>query len=222
LEAKKDVSGSKDAGAYIKAGCETESKEALHELANHPSAAVRRRLAENPRVSRDIMALLAKDNDAEVRSALAWNSSAPLEILEKLCEDPDVNVRLSLTENHCIHKAVLQRLTGDENPYVQYHAQRALEVVEMEEQLEQRQFSFREGSDAKLGELVVQAGLTSEEAMKIFLETAQNTGQSLGHVLIMDGGLSRVVVAEALMIQCAIRDGNTSQDEGVARLKSLL
>ena len=51
-----------------------------------------------------------------------------MEILARLCRDEDVNVRLALTDNVDLPPELLEILAADENPYVQYHARRTLEL----------------------------------------------------------------------------------------------
>ena len=208
--------------AYIKAGNADEAPRALSSLARHKNPAIRRRLAENPNTAQEVLQLLSVDESAEVRGALAWNASVSEEVLERLCLDPDVNVRLALTDNHCLPRAILMRLSADENPYVQHHAWRALEVAELETLLRIESFTVQHGLNAKLGDLIVAASLASDSAMRGYLETARARRLPLGHVLIRDGNMSKAVVARALKLQSAVRHSQISLDEAVAQLKSLL
>ncbi|MDX1987964.1 MAG: hypothetical protein SFV17_14850, partial [Candidatus Obscuribacter sp.] len=56
------------------------------------------------------------------------NAAVQMELLARLCKDEDVNVRLALTDNTSLPSELLELLAADENPYVQYHARRALEL----------------------------------------------------------------------------------------------
>ena len=206
-------------GSYIVAGGANESKEALCSLSKHVNPAVRRRLAENPCTPQEILMLLATDESTEVRAALAWNVAAQVDVLERLCLDEDVNVRLALTENHKLQKELLELLANDDNPYVQHHAKRSLDVLALEEQLVSESFCAQHGEEARLGELIVAVGLLNEKSMCLFVETAKERNLPLGHVLIRDGDLSRAIVAKALRMQCLVRENRISFDQAVAELR---
>jgi hypothetical protein len=207
-------------GSYILAGSENVSRESLHSLSTHGNPAVRRRLAENPCTPHEILMMLALDENTEVRAALAWNATAHADVLERLCLDEDVNVRLALTENHRLQKELLELLAKDDNPYVQHHARRSLEVVALEAQLKSESFCALEGDEAKLGELIVALGLLNEKSMRLFVETAKEKNLPLGHVLIRDGGLSKSIVGKALRMQCRVRENRITFDQAVAELRS--
>jgi len=213
------ASSSKSILAYIRAGSADEAPRALSSLARHANPAIRRRLAENPNTAQEILQLLAGDESAEVRAGLAWNPSVSEAVLERLCADEDVNVRLALTDNHCLPRAILMRLSADENPYVQHHAWRALEVAELESLLRVESFTVQHGLNAKLGDLMVAAGLVSAVAMRDYLDTARVRRLPLGHVLIRDGNMSKVGVAKALKLQSAVRHSQLTVDAAVAQLK---
>lgn len=207
-------------GSYIIAGDDNVPQESLSSLSTHGNPAVRRRLAENPSTPHEILMLLALDENSEVRAGLAWNTNAHSDVLKRLCLDPDVNVRLALTENHRLQKELLELLANDENPYVQHHARRSLEVVAMEAQLRSESFCSLEGDEAKLGELIVTVGLLDEESMRLFIERARHKCLPLGHVLIRDGGLPKSIVAKALRLQCRVRESRISFEQAVAELRS--
>jgi hypothetical protein len=207
-------------GSYIIAGSENESQESLNSLSKHGNPAVRRRLAENPSTSHEILMMLSTDENSEVRAALAWNVAASVDVLERLCRDEDVNVRLALTENHNLQEELLVLLANDDNPYVQHHAKRALEVVALEAQLRSEFFCTQDGEEARLGELIVASGMLNELLMHAFIEVAREKKLPLGHVLIHKGGLSKSIVAQALRLQCYVRERSMSVDEAVAELRS--
>jgi len=56
--------------------------------------------------------------------------------------------------------------------------------------------------------------------MHAFIEVAREKMLPLGHVLIHQGGLSKSIVAQALRLQCCVRESNMSVDEAVAELRS--
>ncbi len=206
-------------GSYIRAGDESESHQLLNDMAKHRNPAVRCRIAENPRTSPEVLAILATDAVTEVRAALAWNAAVHVDVLERLCHDEDVNVRLALTENQHLPEFLLELLAKDENPYVQHHAKRALEVVALEAQLESECFCSQDGSEARLGELMVAAAILDANSMNVLVETAKAKKLPLGHVLVLDGGLSKSVVAKALQLQCRVRASAMSFDQAVAELR---
>ncbi|MFA7337700.1 MAG: hypothetical protein WC028_13010 [Candidatus Obscuribacterales bacterium] len=206
-------------GSYIVAGSENESQESLSLLSKHGNPAVRRRLAENPCTPPEILEMLGTDEATEVRAALAWNIAVHFNVLERLCRDEDVNVRLALTENHNLPEELLVLLANDENPYVQHHAKRSLEVVAFEAQLTSESFCAQVGTEARLGELMVAAGMLNEQSMHAFVELAKEKKLPLGHVLILAGGLPRSIVARALGVQCRVREGSMSFDQAVAELR---
>ena len=53
----------------------------------------------------------------------------------------------------------------------------------------------------KLGEIIVEQGLTTEEVVAAASSTAQETGKKLGEVLVEEGHATEVAVAQALAAQ---------------------
>ncbi len=82
-------------------------------------------------------------------------------------------MRLAMTENHKLQKELLELLTNDDNPYVQQHAKRALEVVRLEAELQNSSFYHRDGTEARLGELIIAAGILNEKLMHAFVDMAK-------------------------------------------------
>lgn len=206
-------------GSYIVAGRENESQESQISLSKHRNPAVRRRLAENPCTSPEVLTVLATDENSEVRAALVWNSAVHVDVLERLCRDEDVNVRLSLTENHRLQEKLLVLLAEDDNPYVQHHAKRALELVALEAPSTDEFFCAQNGEESLLGELIVASGILNELLMHAFIEVAKEKKLPLGHVLIHNGGLSKSIVTQALRLQCSVCEGDKLFDDAVAELR---
>jgi hypothetical protein len=107
---------------YLTAGQAAAKPAQLRALSAHESAAVRRRVAENPNTPRDILAFLAFDCNAEVRTEVAFNKNTPAKILRMLAQDPNPDVRYAIAEVITVPKRVLGILAHDENPYVAYRA----------------------------------------------------------------------------------------------------
>src|SRR4051794_14652868 len=62
-------------------------------LAFHPSAEVRRRVAENPQTPFDVLDWLCEDEHAGVRAAVASHPKAPQRAMALLVQDSDERVR---------------------------------------------------------------------------------------------------------------------------------
>jgi hypothetical protein len=122
----------RDSGAfnrYIAAGSVYTTPIVLRHLAQDPDKSIRRRVAENPNISRDIVDMLMHDQDVDVRIGLAENPSVGLEYVEVFMQDESADVRFSIAENPLMRGDVLLRLATDENPYVATRARKTYAQV---------------------------------------------------------------------------------------------
>lgn len=73
---------------------------------------------------------------------------------------------------------------------------------------------------SKLGELLVGAGLTTEEQMEGALRQSITTGLPMGRLLVLSGVLSDSLLAAALTAQVLVRDGKLSKEDAISSLKA--
>src|SRR5262249_19118412 len=118
--------------SYLKASDpELESKE-LEALALSPDHKVRRRVAEHPKATPDLLHKLAKDGKSSVKLEAVRNKKAPLPALDKVAHDENPSVRYGVADDPTMPEEVLVDLTEDENPYVSVRAQKTLRDVRSE------------------------------------------------------------------------------------------
>jgi hypothetical protein len=84
----------------------------LAELARHPDAAVRSKVARNPRAPLPTLEELY-EGDPRTRLALAVNPATPPSMLERLAADPDRMVRHNLTYNPNVPIDMLRKIADD-------------------------------------------------------------------------------------------------------------
>lgn len=133
-----------DFNLYILAGNPNASADLLAELAAHPNARIRRRVAENPNTPPQVLRLLSKDVDSDVLIAVAGNSASPFSVAEELAVDPEAKVRLGIAQELNTPVRILQMLQNDEDPYVRHEAGRTLEILESRQNLRHMdKFSMR-------------------------------------------------------------------------------
>lgn len=129
----KDIRISKD---YIAAGCPDSSEEDLRQLSKSEVAAIRRRVAENPRVPSEVLKKLAADNDYHVRIAVGLNRSCELSIITDLIYDENPDVRFWLASTSYLPERLIFELTEDPNPFVADRARRTLLRKQTDSQLQ--------------------------------------------------------------------------------------
>ncbi|MBK9142676.1 MAG: hypothetical protein IPM23_09290 [Candidatus Melainabacteria bacterium] len=103
---------------YILAGAADTALRELRKLARHDDPAIRRRVAEHPRVPLRLLVELSADGDADVRIAVSESPRLPESVLERLAEDCCDDVRYALAENLNLPMSILSRLADDDNPFV--------------------------------------------------------------------------------------------------------
>jgi hypothetical protein len=114
---------------YLSAGNPGTSPTGLMTLAQHESAKVRARVAENISASSDVLDLLSRDRDCDVRLAVASNRRIPPVVLWRLATDECADVRFFLAENPRNELELLIYLISDENPYVVSRAEQTIESI---------------------------------------------------------------------------------------------
>ncbi len=72
----------------------------------------------------------------------------------------------------------------------------------------------------KLGELIIEAGILTEDSLKEGLVQADQSGFPLGRVLVSMGLMSEQLLASALNAQILVRDGKISREQAIQGLKS--
>lgn len=205
---------------YIKAGNPDTPADELRALIADNDPSVRRRLAENPHTPEDVLLKLATDENTEVRCAVADHDSAPREVLEKLVCDEDVQVRYAVAGQYSLPVDLLERLsTSDENPYVRDHARRTLEGIFLEQALKEAGFVPKAGAKEKLGDLLSDAGVLTEDQILELVRIAGERGVPLGHALVESRCVSRSVVVAALKAQLSVRDGAMTHQDAVFNVK---
>ena len=75
-------------------------------------------LAENKRISKEVLTILSKDKNIDVRSSVAYNSNTPKEVLKKLSKDESWDVRSSVAYNSNTPKEVLTILSKDKSSII--------------------------------------------------------------------------------------------------------
>jgi hypothetical protein len=111
---------------YILAGNPNTPEKMIFELSQSDDPRVRRRVAENERISGYLLQVLSHDTNGEVRTAVADNPKTPSFVLRKLAMDEDADVRYALAENVQAPLFILNLLSEDENPYVCARAVRTI------------------------------------------------------------------------------------------------
>jgi len=203
---------------YLSAGSPLLSLMEAMVLSQHASARVRCKLAANPRCSHTVLHALANDPNVEVRAAVGQNLCADAELIDKLIEDESIAVRFQLAGNPNIGNRRLEQLMNDTNPYIAERAWATFETKLLEAQL--TKFNLPElESKPLLGQLLLKAGLISQENLDAALQEAKNLGLLLGNLLLMRRLSSRYVLVEALLVQHLIGQKRLSFDEGVYFVK---
>lgn len=113
-----DIKPMKSDSIYIIAGAADTALRELRKLARHNDPAIRRRVAEHPRVPLRLLVELSEDGDAEVRIAVSESPRLPESVLDRLAEDACDDVRFALAENLNLPLSILGRLADDDNPFV--------------------------------------------------------------------------------------------------------
>jgi hypothetical protein len=208
---------------YIKAGNPDTSETELRALLADGDAAVRRRLAENPRIPDDVLLKLAEDADPDVRCAVAEHERAPRAVLERLSNDENVQVRYAVSGQYSLPVDLLEQLCcSDDNPYVRDHARRTLEGIFLEQALKDAGFVALAGAKERLGEILVDAGVLKQEQAQELVRIASERGIPLGHALVESRCVARSVVVAALKAQRAVRDGEMQYQDAIWTVKHIL
>jgi len=205
-------------GRFFAAGDPASSPETLREVYRNAQPKVRRRLAENPSSPEELLVMLSKDSDAEVRASLASNRAVPLETLEALAKDEDVNVRLTLAEESALPPYILQKLCDDSNPYVRDRASETLEGLSFENQLKNEGFVHQSGTTARLGELLLAAGVLDQTTLDSSLEATKTEELPLGRVLVRDNRVDTTIIIRALKLQSLVRRGKITVESATEKL----
>jgi hypothetical protein len=90
----------------------------LQKLALEGNVLERRRVAEHPETTVEILIKLSRDTEPDVRLAAAEHPNIPYLVLKQLVQDSCLNVRLGLAENSNLPVSILEILIKDENPYI--------------------------------------------------------------------------------------------------------
>ncbi len=205
---------------YIRAGNPETPVDELRTLLKDGDSSVRRRLAENPRTPEDVLVELAQDENPDVRCAVADHEGAPRTVLEKLAHDENVQVRYAVAGQYTLPVDLLEELSAsDDNPYVRDHARRSLEGIFLEQALKEAGFVPNSGAKERLGDLLIDAGVLTNEQVQELLRIAKERQMPLGHALVESRSVTRSVVIAALKAQYAVRDGHLSHQEALWSIK---
>src|SRR5262249_41773047 len=107
----------------------------------------------------------------------------------------------------------------DDNPYVRDHARRSLEGLFLEKALKEVGFVQRPGEKERLGDLLIAAGVLTEEQVFELLRISQERSIPLGHALVESRTVTRSVVVAALKAQDAVREDKMSHDDAIFSIK---
>lgn len=208
---------------YIKAGSPDTSEIELRALLADRNAAVRRRLAENPRTPDDVLLKLADDEHPEVRCAVAEHDRAPRTVMERLSNDANVQVRYAVAGQYSLPVDLLELLCcSDENPYVRDHARRTLEGIFLEQALKEAGFIALAGEKEKLGEILVDAEVLTQDQVQELVRISRERKMPLGHALVESRCVARSVVVAALKAQLAVRHGQMQYTDAIFTVKHVL
>lgn len=203
---------------YILAGAEEITLKQANTLGQSPCDRVRRRLAANPSCPASVLHKLADDSHVEVRAAVGLNPAADEILLNRLVEDSCLTVRFYLAGNHRLGAQRLKQLMQDSNPYVAEQALATYEIFLLEEQLALLKLTAKEKKPL-LGQLLIAAGLLTDEELLRALKICSKRGMPLGNVLVAKRILPRYILVEALVIQNQIGQNSLNFVEGAYRLK---
>lgn len=78
----------------------------------------------------------------------------------------------------------------------------------------------KEMSEDRLGELLLDSDIVTQEQIDKALQTSFDAGVPLGSALMLQGVLSPSIFPSIIRIQKAIKDGSVSRDEGIHEIKS--
>jgi hypothetical protein len=93
--------------------------------------------------------------------------------------------------------------------------------VALEEALKQQGWQKADNSQPnKLGELLLESGLISQEPLDAALAGSLSTGLPLGRFLVLLGALSETLLSVALNAQILIRDGKVTRQRAIEGLKA--
>ncbi|HEY9773186.1 MAG TPA: ATP-binding protein [Planktothrix sp.] len=203
---------------YFRAGNPSTPANELRELRISNSAEVRLRLAENLKCPADILAELSVDQIAEIRAAVGSNPSAPLSIVERVADDTNPDVRTILASEPGIPPSVLNRLAIDRDEFVRQRAQRTLVEIAIDLQLTQPQPLTGGRDSARLGDLIVMAGILTQEEVNEYLAISRETGMPLPRVLVKEKALSQLLILQLLNVQAGLRKGEHTLESALAVL----
>jgi hypothetical protein len=176
-------------------------------------------MAEDSGTPVDILKLVAAEGDAELRAALARNPSAPLEILSALAADKDVRVRLAVAGQATAAKEILETLCHDYDASVRLLAQCTLEGANFESRLYEEGFICQDGTEARLGELLIVAGVLDQALLENSLEVSRQDQLPLGRVLIKYKRVDSDLVIQALKLQSLVRNKKLTLVSAEERLR---
>jgi len=176
---------------------------------------IRLRLAENEASPPDLLRKLSKDSDPEVRASVANNPSTTHNTLKSLSIDTHDDVRFSMASNPHVPLGILRNFSQDHNPYVSDRAQKTIDGLALELDLEQQGFVSLPGNHARLGDLLVVSGLISEKEIDVAVVLALNARIPLGRALVQAGRINRSVIVHALKQQTLVRLGQISFEMAV-------
>lgn len=204
---------------YITAADTEAPPEVLRSLVNDSDVTVRRRLAANPKIPIDVLIELSTDSDDEVRVAVGRNPSTPGRVLYRLYRDESSIVRFGLAAEYDIPRDIIEALAQDKDSYVARQARRTLEGLELEQALKHANFVHESGGTAKLGEILVEADLLTNEQVLEMVCSANEAGIPFGRFLVLSRVLPQAVVVKTLSLQLAIRRDKIGLVEAIQELK---
>ena len=93
-------------------------RELLERVTKHAETSIRGAAAENANTAPELLRLLAEDEDSDVRASVARNPNTPPELLGSLAADGISYVRRAVIENENAPPELMRRLAEDEDSYV--------------------------------------------------------------------------------------------------------
>ena len=195
-------------------------RESLRDLVKSDDRRVRLKMAEDPSSPSDVLAKLANDQDPEVRASVACNPSTPFFVVRELANDEHDDVRYFMAGDPNLPAEILCKLRKDTNPFVRDCAEKTVDAIALETNLDEECFVRYAGTIGRLGDLLVASGILSQDDVNECVVLAKAKGYPLGQALLLRGLLDRPTVAYALKQQAVVRLGQTTLQAAVDNLKS--
>lgn len=195
-------------------------RESVRDLVKSGDRRVRLRIAEDPTSPSDVLAKLANDSEPEIRAAVGCNPSTPFYVVRELANDEHDDVRYFMAEDPNLPAEILCKLRKDQNPFVRDCAEKTVDALALEGNLDEECFVRYAGTIGRLGELLTLSEVLSQEQVDECVVLAKAKGYPLGQALILRGFADRPTIAFALKQQAVVRLGQITLQAAVEKIKA--